>query len=472
MNSFARFALVPLALAAVAGCGGQHGTLELTVVVSPVDDPFADAASVVITIGDPNHQKTYPVTGGHFKASIDLSPLSTPGPVRMDLLDTSGKEVAYGQTTELDLSAIDQVASIWIGRPGHIDPAVAALSEGLTDMTAVSIPGVGILFAGGRTAGGAPSQDASIYLTLEQSIFPATGLTTARAGAVAATIGEEAVVFGGGTNDFFDGSGAPLGSAEIFDPASGQAGVWSGVPGDTVPARGTPALTALGSGNLLISGGFDTNHAPLDSAAFITTGGTVMLQNIAGTMAKPRGGHVACAATFGAGSGALLIGGLATDDPANVAESLIGQSFSPVTLNGVENRLNATCTTMPSGKILLVGGYVDGTPVATGFVIDPSTTPLTVTALPSALSSPRARHTASLLGSGNVLVCGGESGALMNVGSCDLINGVTFALMSSVQMTTPRRDHVASVIDTGQVIVAGGIGTSGQPVTSIEIYTP
>ncbi len=470
--SVAAVALMFLLGGAVTGCGGQKGTLQIDVVVSPVDDPFVDAKTVRITVGSSAHQKTFPVTGGHFTASVDLSPLSVPGTVRLDLFDAIGNLVAYGQTTVLALQAVNQEAWVWIGRPGRIVPAKAALGNGVTDAAATSIPGVGILIAGGRDSTRKVVDTAAIYLTLQQSIFNVTGLNAMRANAVAATIGESAVLFGGSQAPQFEATASPVPTAELFDPTAGQAGVWTNLPGDTVPPRSSPQLTALGAGDLLITGGYDGTGARVGTAAYITVGATQMLQNAAMAMVTPRGGHVACAATFADGAGALIVGGAATDDVSTVAERLVGQSFEATTLAGVENRSNATCTTLPSGKILLVGGYVAGVPVASGFVIDPSKTPPAVTLLPNALSAARARHTASLLSTGDVLICGGDDGNRVNVPTCDVINGTTYAIARTVNMTAPRRDHVASVLDTGQVLVTGGLSNGNTPLSSIEIYTP
>ena len=58
---------------AVAACGGKSGTLTLTIVVSPRDDPFVDASSVRFTVGDRTHVTTVPVSGGHFTYKISSS---------------------------------------------------------------------------------------------------------------------------------------------------------------------------------------------------------------------------------------------------------------------------------------------------------------------------------------------------------------------------------------------------------------
>ncbi len=42
----------------------------------------------------------------------------------------------------------------------------------------------------------------------------------------------------------------------------------------------------------------------------------------------------------------------------------------------------------------------------------------------------------------------------------------------TVALSLPRHGHVASVLETGPLILAGGLGDNGQPLASIDIYTP
>jgi hypothetical protein len=70
--------LALLLCAALCGCGGKSGTLSLSIVTSPSDDPFQSAATVRITIGDNVTVKTAPVNMGHFTLKFDQKPGDTP----------------------------------------------------------------------------------------------------------------------------------------------------------------------------------------------------------------------------------------------------------------------------------------------------------------------------------------------------------------------------------------------------------
>ena len=78
-----------------------------------------------------------------------------------------------------------------------------------------------------------------------------------------------------------------------------------------------------------------------------------------------------------------------------------------------------------------------------------------MTPIANALSSPRAGHSATLVGD-DVLVCGGADASGKNVSSCDVLNSATFTPKATVSMADARRGHSASLLETG--VVAWGIG--------------
>ena len=86
------------------------------------------------------------------------------------------------------------------------------------------------------------------------------------------------------------------------------------------------------------------------------------------------------------------------------------------------------------------------------------------------MSIARKRHTASVLGSGKVLVSGGEnsSGA---VNSAELYDPLTGNWSSTGVMSIARRYHTASVLGSEKVLVSGG-ENSGGAVNSAELYDP
>ncbi len=468
-----RIVIASLLLVAIAACGGKSGTLTLNLVTSPGDDPFADAASVRFTVGtDGSHVTTVPVSMGHFSYKVSFKPNDMTGPVLVEALDGAGAVIAHGQTPYLLLSAVDQgPIAAWIGRPGRVAPAAAALPAPIAELASTNVPGLGILYAGGRDPTGAPQSATSVYDVFTHAIIVTAPMDKPRAAFVAAaTENVQSVVYGGATSGGFGDFSGVDGELQLFDPTVGV-GVWAALPVDTFPARAYPTKVVLSSGAILVSGGVDMMGNALASAGLINNSGAIKLGTLPSPMAAARVGHAGAAATFPDGAGAILFGGLppgATSAP--VAERVVGQAFSAYSVGPVENRVNATATAMPNGDVLILGGKTASGAQASGLVITP-TVPATVTPLPNALSVAREGHTASLTGS-ELVVCGGADATGALQASCDVLDAMTYGLKSTVPLATARRGHSSETMETGVVVIAGGFGSDGVPLASMEIYTP
>jgi hypothetical protein len=482
-----RIWIAALTLVSLAACGGKSGTLSLDVVVSPTDDPFADAASVRFTIGSSAYVDTETVTNGHFTLKVSQKPESTDGPVLVEALDSGGNVVAHGVTPSLTLSAMDQgPIAVWVGRPGKVAPAVAAISvlttlaDGSqastpaprTDMAATTITGLGVLLAGGRDSGGNALATTAVYDVYTQAIINTSDMEVARAGGIAAaSTSVQGWAYGGATSVGVGTTGTPESTIELFDPTTGL-GVWADLPTDPFTARSFMNGTVLASGDTLISGGLDGNGAPLGTAALVNPSGAIRLTAIATPMAAARSGHAVAAAHFPDGDGAILFGGLPVGSTSPVAERLVGQTFAAYGLGmTLPNLTGATATTMPNGDVLILGGKADDGTVSSGaIVISPGVSPPTVTVIPNGLSTPRVGHSATISGS-VLVVCGGADNTGTLQGNCDLLDTSSYAISATVPLATARRNHVSQLLETGDIVIAGGIGSDGNPLSSIEIFT-
>ena len=134
----------------------------------------------------------------------------------------------------------------------------------------------------------------------------------------------------------------------------------------------------------------------------------------------------------------------------------------------------ATATVLPNGKVLIAGGaYWDyGTNTyhasATTQIFNPATGLLEAS---QNMSTPRSRHTATLLGNGNVLITGGQdlvNNSWVVIQSADIFDG-NGNLVSTINMTGARVDHTATMLTNGKVFIVGGWG--GAPGVA-EIYDP
>src|SRR5947209_16145822 len=126
-----------------------------------------------------------------------------------------------------------------------------------------------------------------------------------------------------------------------------------------------------------------------------------------------------------------------------------------------------TATLLRDGRVLLVGGTDGVEPLASLEIYDPTTR--TFSPAPSALAVARQDHTAALLPDGRVLVAGGSdsSGALDSAGVDDPTAGT---VSPAGPLNVPRTLASAALLLDGTVLVAGGQTTTGEDLDSAEIY--
>lgn len=93
------------------------------------------------------------------------------------------------------------------------------------------------------------------------------------------------------------------------------------------------------------------------------------------------------------------------------------------------------------------------------------------------LTMSRAKHTATLLPNGKVLVAGGmvgTSGGLTTqvTASAELYDPVSGRWSATGSLTTARWGHTATLLADGTVLVAGGFDGAGTAMASVELYNP
>jgi hypothetical protein len=252
-------------------------------------------------------------------------------------------------------------------------------------------------------------------------------------------------------------AGGGLSIAELYDPSSGT----FSVTGSMTVARESPTATALGSGKVLLAGGW--NESDPSGTTFLSsaelydpTGGTFATT---GSMTNVRSFH---AATL-LGSGKVLMAGGYNGSGAVSSAELCDATGATFTSTGsmATARERPTATLLGSGKVLVTGGdSVSGPAFSTAELYNPSGAG--TFGATGAMAAARSGHTATLLGSGKVLVAGGASSAeLYDPGAA------TFSATGS--MPDDRVYHVAALLASGNVLIAGGQDSTGF-LSSAELY--
>lgn len=142
-------------------------------------------------------------------------------------------------------------------------------------------------------------------------------------------------------------------------------------------------------------------------------------------------------------------------------------------------RYGSTATLLASGKVLIAGGNGgnggdgDG-PLYSTELYDPATNSF---AAGPAMNTPRYGSTATLLGSGKMLIAGGQYedqkfGDFIAQSSTELYEPTTNGFAAAADMNTARDDATATLLSSGKVLIAGGQGNNGSYLSSTELYDP
>jgi hypothetical protein len=168
----------------------------------------------------------------------------------------------------------------------------------------------------------------------------------------------------------------------------------------------------------------------------------------------------------------LVVGGFgsATLVTAEVYDEAIGAWTAAGSL--ATARYSHTATSLPSGKVLVAGGHIDsGIPVASAELYDERTGTWTTT---GSLATPREYHAATRLRSGKVLVAGGRGSGIVNavsLASAELYDEAMGAWTPTGSLANARHYHTTTLLRSGKVLVAGGYDLSTfSSLASAELY--
>jgi N-acetylneuraminic acid mutarotase len=502
--------LIAIALPTLHGCGSQKmqilSTQPVSLSISPYEATVAQGAaqefSVFIT-GTSNTAVTWSVVEGATGGSVTASGIYTApnGPGTYHVTATSQADATVVATATVTVPAVSisvaPTASevnptgtrlfsadvegtinktvMWALQEG---PAAGTISSGL--YTAPATLGTFHVVA---TSAADPSKSAvaSIVVTNTAGSFSSVQNMIKVSGVHTATLlpsGQVLVAGGCGGQDFFE-VGQP--DAELYDPATTS----FAVTGSMESPRCRHTATLLPNGKVLVVGGFgaayDGPAAATNSTELYDSATRAFSQTA--NMAQARAAHTATLLLNGKVliTGGANIGGWGFPfyGSAMAAAEIYDPATNTFTATGSMGtaRFGHTATLLPSGKVLIAGGFTsaevnqEAASLASAEVYDP----VTGTFSPAGeMTVTRGGHTATLLQDGRVLITGGYAAAGPSTtvaSSAELYQPSTGVFASAGKMTASREEHTATLLTNGQVLIAGG-ATATEVLATTELYDP
>jgi hypothetical protein len=231
--------------------------------------------------------------------------------------------------------------------------------------------------------------------------------------------------------------------------------------------------TILNNGKVLVTGGAASSTGSLATAELYDPNTNSFTAT--GTMETGRAGHTATLLV----DGRVLVTGGAENTKTNLATAeLYDSKTGSFTATGTMEiaRESHTATLLNSGKVLVTGGMDNsGNALATAELYDPNTGSFTAT---GTMETGRAGHTATLLSDGRVLVTGGMgisqtgncASCVASLATAELFDPTAESFTATGTMETARARHTATLISSGKVLVTGGIDGFGFALPSAEMF--
>ena len=419
------------ALALVAACGGQTGTIKVSLATAPSSHVLDTVATLRMTLTNPPEVVEATRGPNGFDLAIDLPAQGIAGALIIEALDDGGTLIACGQSPQFPISAISSAITVYMAAPRSIAAAPVELEMARSQLAATAVS-FGVAIAGGRDGTGALTDSFAVYSAYSHTLGKLPALPEARSGLAIGTGVGNAVLMFGGTGP----TGAPASTLWRFTmPSEAAPGSFTLVADDASVARTGQTMLSVGTEQFLISGA-----PPLALSQGVLTART----------------DVAMLPTSGA---ATTVGD--TPTAAFDGSDLVLFKTDQFATLGV-GRPGASISALPGGRFLVAGG---GEPLTRDALLIDGGTGM-ITTLTNALVTPR-RQPSITATARHVVIAGGTDGGGAPVATAEVLDAATLAPIVT-QPIAARTGMIAVPLATDQVLLVGGDPAS----TLIELFTP
>jgi hypothetical protein len=414
-------------------CTGTTGTVTLDLATSPGSRVLDAVDRIRLTITNPHQVIEAGRTAAGFDLALDLDASGVSGALIVEGFDAGGSLVACGQSPRFPVAAITAHIVVYMAAPRSVELAPVTLGAPRSEVSGTALD-YGVVLAGGRDPGGAPSTAIAIYNAYDHSLVTGIPLPAPRAGVALGTgNGGGVYLFGGAGPD-----GKPTGTLWRFDTTVPPNGAYTTLTEQAGFARTDQLIVPTGAEHFLITGtpvlGLDVGMlaARTDIATLPATGAAVVLAD--GMPAAIFAG--AQLVRFRQGAFDTLAGG---------------------------GRSNATAATLSDGRVVVIGG---GDPALSrdALVIDVATGVITV--IPDAIATARSQPSLAAT-SRHLVVAGGTDLAGAPIATAEVLDGKTLAPIATLPILA-RTGTFAVALPTDQILLAGGTPAASE----LELFTP
>jgi hypothetical protein len=274
--------------------------------------------------------------------------------------------------------------------------------------------------------------------------------------------------------------GVSINSVEIFRSTDGLLGAFTAA--SLLTARSSHTATLLPDGRILVVGGISAAGVVLNTGEIYDANRNVWTavgNNMGAVDGQARFNHTA---TLMRNGRVLIVGG-----QSNLASATNRSCnfFNPITdlfeacaaggtgdMSAPNGRAGHTASLLNDGRILITGGYdsTTGNYLVTTELFDGQNPGAFISG--PALLGKRAWHSATGLGNGKVLICGGYNTRNFkeNLGilrTCELYDPVSNTISPAAPMTVRRMAHSATLRPSGEVRIMSGLGNITTSFTQI-----